>query len=64
MFEDWNLEGMQRGWESEIGGSRPGTEMVGGDFLSRPRPYMGFRAWVDGSLGKNSLIYEKIMSPV
>ena len=39
---------MQRGWELEIGGSRPGTEMVGGDFLSRPRPYMGCSAWVDG----------------
>jgi len=38
---------MQRSWESEIGGSRPGTEMVGGD-LSRPRPYMGCSAWVDG----------------
>jgi len=34
--------------EREIGGSRPGTEMVGGDFLSRPRPYMGCSAWVDG----------------
>ena len=39
---------MQRGWESEIGGSRPGTEPVGGDFLSRPRPCMGCSAWVDG----------------
>jgi hypothetical protein len=39
---------MQRGWESEIGGSRPGTEMVGGDFLSPPRPCMGCSAWVDG----------------
>jgi hypothetical protein len=39
--------GMQRGWESEIGGSRPWTEMVGGDFLSLPRPCMGCSAWVD-----------------
>jgi hypothetical protein len=39
---------MQRGWESEIGGSRPGTEMVGGDYSSRPRPCMGCSAWVDG----------------
>ena len=31
--------------ESEIGGSRPRTEMVGGDFLSRPRPCMGCSAW-------------------
>jgi len=36
---------MQRGWESEIGGSRPRIEMVGGDFLSRPRPCMGCSAW-------------------
>jgi len=35
---------MQRGWELEIGGSRPRTEMVGGDFYSRPRPYMGCSA--------------------
>jgi hypothetical protein len=40
--------GMERGWESEIGGSRPWTVMVGGDFLSRPRPWMGCSAWVDG----------------
>jgi len=26
---------MRRGCESEIGGSRPRTEMVGGDFFSR-----------------------------
>jgi len=39
---------MQRGWESEIGGSRPWAEMVGGDFLSWPRPCMGCSAWVDG----------------
>ena len=38
----------RRGWESEIGGSRPGTEMVGGDFLSQPRCCMGCSAWVDG----------------
>ena len=36
VFEDWNLE-------------RPRTEMVGGDFLSRPRPCMGCSAseWVN-----------------
>jgi hypothetical protein len=39
---------MQRGWEAEIGGSRPGTEMVGGDYSSQPRPCMGCSAWVDG----------------
>jgi hypothetical protein len=39
---------MQRGWESEIGGSRPGIEMFGGDYSSRPRPCMGCSAWVDG----------------
>jgi hypothetical protein len=39
---------MQRGWESEIGGSRPWTEMVGGDFLNWPRPCMGCSTWVDG----------------
>jgi hypothetical protein len=39
---------MQRGWESEIGGSRSGIEMVGGDYSSRPRPCMGCSAWVDG----------------
>jgi hypothetical protein len=38
---------MQRGWESEIGGSRPKIEMVGGDFLSRPTPCMGCSAWDD-----------------
>ena len=37
--------GMQRGWESGTGGLRPGTEMVGGVFLSRPRHYMGCSAW-------------------
>jgi hypothetical protein len=36
---------MERGWESGTGGLRPGTEMVGGVFLSRPRPYMGRSAW-------------------
>jgi len=35
---------MQRGWELEIGGSRPRTEMVRGDFWSRLRPYMGCSA--------------------
>ena len=37
--------GMRRGWELEIGGTRPRTEMVGGEFLSRPRPCMGCSAW-------------------
>jgi hypothetical protein len=37
--------GMQRGWESEIERARPRIEMVGGDFLSRPRPCMGCSAW-------------------
>jgi hypothetical protein len=37
--------GMQRGWESEIGGLSPRIEMVGGDFLSRPRSCMGCSAW-------------------
>ena len=37
--------GMQRGWESEIGRARPRIEMVGGDFLSRPRPCIGCSAW-------------------
>jgi hypothetical protein len=36
---------MQRGWESEIGGLRPRIEMVGGNFLSRPRPCMGCSVW-------------------
>ena len=36
---------MQRSWESGTGGLRPGTEMVGGIFLSRPRPYMGCSTW-------------------
>jgi hypothetical protein len=36
---------MERGWESEIGGARSRIEMVGGDFLSRPRPCMGCIAW-------------------
>jgi hypothetical protein len=39
---------MQRGWESEIGVSRPGIEMFGGDYSSRPGPCMGCSAWVDG----------------
>jgi hypothetical protein len=39
---------MQRGRESEIGGSRLGTEMFGGDYSSRPRSCMGCSAWVDG----------------
>jgi len=43
--------GMQRGWESEIGGTRPRIEMVGGDFLSRSRPCMSCSAceWVSES---------------
>ena len=36
---------MQRSWESGTEGLRPGTEMVGGVFLSRPRPYVGCSAW-------------------
>jgi hypothetical protein len=44
---------MQRGWESEIGGSRSGTEMVGGDYSSRPRPCMGCSAWLDGWMDGN-----------
>ena len=36
---------MQRSWESGTGGLKPGTEMVGGVFLSRPKPYMGCSAW-------------------
>ena len=36
---------MQRGWESEIGRARPRIEMVGGDFLSRPRTCMGCSGW-------------------
>jgi len=36
---------MQRSWESGTGGLRPGTETVGGVFLSRPGPYMGCSAW-------------------
>jgi hypothetical protein len=39
---------MQRSWDSGPGGLRPGTEMVGGVFLSRPRPYMGCSAWKYG----------------
>jgi hypothetical protein len=39
---------MLRGLESEIRGSRPGIEMVGGDYSSRPRPYMGCSTWVGG----------------
>jgi len=41
------MDGVMRGWELETGGSRPRTEMVGGDFLSRPRPCMGCSAWED-----------------
>ena len=45
----WMGGGMQRGCESEIGGSRPWTEMVGGDFLSRPRPaWVVAPGWMDG----------------
>jgi hypothetical protein len=40
---------MQSGWESEIGGSRPGTEMFGGNYSSRPRPaWVVVPGWVDG----------------
>jgi hypothetical protein len=38
---------MQSGWESEIGGSRSRIEMVGSEFLSRPRPCMGCSVWGD-----------------
>jgi hypothetical protein len=38
---------MQRGWESETGGPRPRIEVVGGDFLSRPRACMVCSAWDD-----------------
>jgi len=41
---------MQRNWESGTGGLRPGTEMVGGVFLGRPRPYMGCSAWESVSI--------------
>jgi hypothetical protein len=50
---------MQRSWESEIGGSRPGTEMFGGDYLSRPRPYMGCSAWVDG--GTSLILHRSLL---
>jgi hypothetical protein len=57
---------MQRGWESETGGSRPGTEMFGGDYSSRPRPYMGCSAWMygwmDGWIYVGTL-YVKIQEP-
>jgi hypothetical protein len=36
---------VQRGWESEIGGSRPRIEMVGSNFMSRSRTCMGCSAW-------------------
>jgi hypothetical protein len=35
---------MQRGWELRTGGSRLGTDMVGGAFLSQPTSYMGCSA--------------------
>jgi len=34
---------MQRSWDSVTGG--PETEIIGGGFLSRPRPCMGCSAW-------------------
>jgi hypothetical protein len=52
---------MQRGWESEIGGSRPEIEMVGGDYSSRPRPYMGCSVWVDGWMA-GFFTFNKIIS--
>jgi hypothetical protein len=39
------MDGVMR--DAEIGGSRPRIEMVGGDFVSRPRPCMGCSAWDD-----------------
>jgi hypothetical protein len=53
-MDGWNIEGC-RGWESEIGGSRPGTEMFGGDYSSRPRPCMDCSAWVDGWMVKRQV---------
>jgi len=36
---------MQRSWEPGTGGPGPEIEMIGGGFLSRPRPCMGCAAW-------------------
>jgi len=38
--DGWNDEGCREAG-SQAGGLRPRIEMVGGDFLSRPRPCMG-----------------------
>jgi len=34
-----------RSWESGTGGPGPEIEMIGGGFLSRPRPCMGCSSW-------------------
>ena len=42
---DGVMRDAQRLGARNCGGLRPGTEMVGGVFLSRPRPYKGCSAW-------------------
>jgi hypothetical protein len=37
------MDGVMR--NAERLGARPRTEMVGDDYLSQPRPYMGCNAW-------------------
>jgi len=54
---------MQRGWELETGGSRLRKEMVGGDFLSRPRPHMGCsaREWVSECTHAHFILFYAFM---
>ena len=52
---------MQRSWESGTGGLRSGTEMVGGVFLSRPRPYRGCSAWELVSQSNTVVIVPKLV---
>jgi hypothetical protein len=44
-MDGWSDKGCRKARKLEIGGARPRTEMVGGDYLSRPRSYMGCSAW-------------------
>ena len=44
-MDGWSDERCREVWESGTGGLKPRTEMVGGVFLSWPRPYMCSSAW-------------------
>jgi len=49
VFEGWNLECLMDGWSDEgcreAGSQKLEEQGQGGDFFSRPRPFMGCSAW-------------------